>query len=443
VKRLAGILASVAAVLTLALAAPASALPPVKHVFVLWLENKDFDQTFAKDNPKAPYLARSLPAMGAMLPNYYGIGHHSLGNYIAVVSGQGPNPQTQADCPVFGEFQPGVLGADGQAMGSGCVYPSSVKTIADQLQDKGLTWKGYMEDMALGEPKECRHPAIGQQDDTQTARKTDQYAAKHNPFVYFHSIIDSRSCALNDVDLSRMSRDIAAPATTASYTFITPGLCTDGHDEPCSDGRPGGLKSIDDFLKEWVPKILASPGFKDDGLLVVSFDEADKDNSACCGEKAANTPAAGGESGGPGGGRVGAILISPFIRPGTVDPTPYNHYSFLRTTQDLFGLKHLGYAAVDGLAPIGDKTFTNPVPALTLSAKATRRDRRHVTISIDAGRKAAYSVSGVCSAAGGETGEEGRAMVTVTQSRRGSCRLTVTRPSWEPAVRSWRLRAPR
>jgi hypothetical protein len=228
---------------------------------------------------------------------------------------------------------PATPGPDGQAMGAGSVYPTSVLTIADQLEAKGMTWKGYMEDMGQA----CRHPELNQPDDTQNARKDDQYAARHNPFVYFHSIIDGPSCAQNDVDLRQMPGDIAAASTTANYIFITPDLCSDGHDEPCIDGRPGGLKSIDDFLKEWVPKILDSPGYKDDGLLVISFDEADKDDAACCGEKAANTPAAGGESGGPGGGKIGAVLISPFIKPGTVDKTSYNHYSFLRTTEDLFG----------------------------------------------------------------------------------------------------------
>ena len=74
-----------------------------------------------------------------------------------------------------------------QAVGNGCVYPAGVKTVADQLEAKGLTWRGYMEDM--GTP--CRHPAANAADDTQKAKVGDQYAARHNPFVYFHSITDS------------------------------------------------------------------------------------------------------------------------------------------------------------------------------------------------------------------------------------------------------------
>ena len=437
-RRTAALLVTLVAVLA---AAPAhAALPPVKHVFVIWMENKDYADTFAKENPKAPYFARELPKMGALLPNYYGIGHHSLSNYVAVVSGQGPNPQTQADCLVYTEFAPGAPGADGQSMGSGCVYPASVKTIADQLDDKGLTWKGYMEDM--GTP--CKHPDIGTQDNTQTAKADNQYAARHNPFVYFHSIIDTPRCAQNVVDLKQLGNDIASVSTTANYIFITPDLCSDGHDEPCVDGRPGGLKSIDDFLKEWVPKIMGSPGYKDDGLLVVSFDEAEHDGAACCNERASNTPAAGGESGDPGGGKTGAIFISPFVKPGTVDETEYNHYSFLRMSQDLFGLKpYLGYAGQDGLVPIGDKTFTEPVPQLLAKIRAKRVSGKRVRFTIDAGRKAEVTMTGTCAAKARSTDDAGKATVTIRQKRRGSCRVTVTRAGWQQSKRGFKLRRPR
>jgi hypothetical protein len=441
VRRLAGLITVVAALLA---AVPAhAALPPVKHVFVIWMENKDYADTFAEKDPKAPYLAKTLPSMGALLPEYYATGHLSLDNYISVVSGQGPNPQTQADCQFFTEFAPATEGADGQFMGNGCVYPAKVKTIANQLEEKGMKWKGYMEDMAKGEPKSCRHPDLNGRDGTQSATAEDQYAARHNPFVYFHSIIDTPSCAANDVDLSAMPADIATVSGTANYTFITPDLCSDGHDEPCVDGRPGGLKSINDFLTEWVPKIMNSPGYKDDGLLVISFDEAEDDNTACCGEKASNTPNAAGPSPGEGGGKVGAVLISPFIKAGTVDKTPYNHYSFLRTTEDLFGLAHLGYAGVDGLVPIGDKVF-NQTPKLDVKVKATRLTRTKVRFAIDTGRKAAITFGGVCKGTrGGTTSEDGKLTVTARHSRRGSCPISATRDAWLPGRKSFKLRSPK
>jgi hypothetical protein len=277
-----------------------------------------------------------------------------------MVSGQPPNPITQSDCQFFQDFM-GTMGSDGVAVGSGCVYPPEVKTIADQLEAKGLSWKGYMEDQALGEPKTCRHPGINQRDGTQSATKDDQYAARHNPFVYFHSIIDRPICATNVLDLSALPADLASKDKTPSYSFITPDLCSDGHDEPCVDGRPGGLHSADDFLKEWIPKITGSPAYADGGLVIVTFDEAEDDASDCCNEPMGpNTPNNGGPTAGNGGGRIGAVLLSPYIKPGSVNDTPYNHYSLLRSMEDIFGVPHLAYAAQDGLKPFEEDVFNRP-----------------------------------------------------------------------------------
>ena len=153
-------------------------------------------------------------------------------------------------------------------------------------------------------------------DDTQKAKVGDQYAARHNPFVYFHSITDSPSCAANDVDLSRLTADLSTVATTRNLTYITPNLCNDAHDSPCVDGRPGGLVTADQWLSTWIPKILASPAYQQDGLLVVTFDEADTASTdgadACCGEgPGPNAPLPGIY--GMGGGRTGTVLVSPFL----------------------------------------------------------------------------------------------------------------------------------
>src|SRR3954453_2864095 len=117
-----------------------AAPPPISHVFVIVLENKDYDATFGPAS-KAPYLSKTLTSQGQLLTHYYGIGHESLDNYIAMVSGQSPNPQTQADCQIFTSFLGSGPSADGVWAGSGSVYPTGVKTIADQLEAKGLTWK--------------------------------------------------------------------------------------------------------------------------------------------------------------------------------------------------------------------------------------------------------------------------------------------------------------
>jgi hypothetical protein len=352
------------AALVLLPAAEAEARPArPQHVFVIVLENEDAATTFGPASP-APYLATTLTAQGAFVPGYYGIGHNSLPNYLALISGQAPTAATQADCPVFADVLPGTAAADGQVLGQGCVYPAPVKTVADQLEARGLSWKGYMEDMGADPVRDngttCAHPAIGAPDPTQQATATDQYATRHNPFVYFHSIIDRpAACAARDVPLDRLGGDLASVRRTPNLSLIVPDLCNDGHDATCADGGPGGLPAADAFLRTWVPRITASPAYRRDGLLAIVFDEAGSDSSACCGEQPGpNTPAPGGPSGGPGGGRTGAVLLSPAIAPGTTTGQDYNHYSLLRTVEDFFGLPHLGYAGTAGLRPFGSDVFT-------------------------------------------------------------------------------------
>lgn len=352
------------AVLVLGGCASAPKTPPsvahLDHVFVIVLENQPYDTTFGAQSP-APYLAHELVPQGALLRQYFGIGHYSLGNYIAMISGQAPNPATQADCSVFSEFVASApMNADGQLPGEGCVYPASVKTLADQLDAAGKSWKGYMEDMgrdAAREPAACGRVAIGAKDVTNHAAENDQYADKHNPFVYFHSIIDDiERCEKHVVNLDALATDLQQTAATPNYVYITPNLCHDGHDAPCKNGEPGGLVSADTFLRSWVPRILESPAFKQDGLLVITFDEGILDSTACCGERGLPGGKPPGLDG-PGGGRIGALLLSPRITPGTVSDLPYNHYSLLRWTEDNFGLAPLGYAGAPGLATFGDEVF--------------------------------------------------------------------------------------
>jgi len=354
----------------LALGAPAlavpgtatAALPPIGHVFVIVLENESASTTFGPGSP-APYLSQTLRAEGAYLPNYYAVGHESNDNYIAMISGQAPSAQNQSDCQFYDDLEPGTIGAYGQAEGSGCIYPSDVPTIADQLDASGLTWRDYNESMGADptrEAAECGHPGVNSVDNTQKATATDEYATRHNPFVYFHSIIDNTTlCDENVVNLDLLPRDLASAATTPNYVFITPDLCDDGHDSPCANGQPGGLAQADQFLRQWVPQITSSPAFtQQHGLLIITFDEADtSDTSSCCGEIPGPNSLSPG-AGGPGGGVVGAVLLSPCIAPGTVSATPYNHYTMLRSVEDMFGLPYLGYAGLPGETSFGSDVFT-------------------------------------------------------------------------------------
>ncbi|MCW3013715.1 MAG: phosphoesterase [Solirubrobacterales bacterium] len=371
-RRLVALAAAASALLIVpAIAAPAvAAPPPAKHVWIIQLENHTYDQAFVQ-NMANQYLWRTLPQAGALLRQYHGTGHASLDNYITQLSGQAPNVLTQADCLIYMNVLPGIMGTDGQAIGQGCVYPPQVRTLVDQLEAKGLTWKGYMEDMGndpAREPATCGNPVLGQRDPTQSATAGDQYAARHNPFVYFHSILDVPGrCQSHVVPLPPLADDLRTVASTPNFSWITPNLCNDGHDAtPCvgknaKGTQEGDLIAADAFLAKWVPPIMASPAFQRDGMLLITFDESSfGDSAACCGEPAGlNTPFPG--IGGPGGGRTGAILLSPFVQPGTVNDTPYNHYSLLKSLEQVFGIdEYLGYANMPGLIPFGSDLYTRP-----------------------------------------------------------------------------------
>ena len=359
------------------LGASTATLPKIGHVFLIIDENESAKTTFGANSP-APYLSKTLTAAGAFLPKYYGTGHESNDNYIAMISGQAPNVYNQADCPTFSNFIFGGLDKFGEEDGIGCVYPPAIKTVANQLTGAGLTWRDYNDSMGSQpsrESSECGHPAVGTADGTQTETPTDQYATRHDPFVYFHSIIDDTVyCDQHVVNLDPLAHDLSSASLTPNYVFITPGLCDDGHDAKCANGGPGGLTQADTFLKEWVPRITSSPAFtQQNGLLIVTFDESDTaDGSSCCGEIAGpGSPLPGIV--GNGGGDVGAVLISPCIAPGTVSQTPYNHYTMLRSVEDLFHLPHLGYAQLPGETSFGSDVFTrasacSQTPTVRLSA---------------------------------------------------------------------------
>ncbi len=346
-------------------------LPPIRHVFVIIDENESDSTTFGPASP-ATYLSKTLVRQGAYLPNYYAVGHNSLDNYIAMVSGQAPNPRTSGDCPTFENFPADSMDATGQENGQGCVYPADVPTIMSQLDRAELTWRGYEDGMGVDPAREsstCGHPAVGAADNTEigeSAAPFDEYASRHDPFVYFHYVIDnSTECNANVVGLNQLPTDLRRAATTPNYAFITPDLCNDGHDSPCKDGvGAGGLKQADQFLRTWVPKILASPAYQQNGLLIITFDESEGDDSACCNEQPGPYDAMHGiqpGGGGPGGGDVGAVLLSRYIKPGTVSKASYNHYSMLGTVESIFGLPRIADAV--GAAAFGSDVFTNPVTA--------------------------------------------------------------------------------
>ncbi len=318
----------------------------VKHVFVITLSSPGFEAAFGAGS-RMPYLANTLRPQGLLLPNYRLLTDSGLPNYIAMIGGQAPNAATSADCATYTEFpasaQPDGSGSVG---GNGCVYPAQAINLADQLFSARFTWGAYLEDMGKPEPvtqgqtppasplQTCVHPASGSADTTQDVRKPDPskgyagsgYAVRHNPFVYFHSLLDLGSCQQRDVPLDRL--DGALRSGTPNFTFISPNLCNMGEPSQCDDSvtDPGPARA-DNFLETWVPKILASPAYRRDGVLIVTFGEA--------------IP-------GVNGAPVGTLLLSRFLTPGSTNPGAFDPYSILRTVEDLFGLEHLAAATRTG-----------------------------------------------------------------------------------------------
>ncbi|MGF1431419.1 alkaline phosphatase family protein [Kitasatospora sp. LaBMicrA B282] len=402
--------------------------PKIKHVWLIMLENKSYEASFTGLNQNS-YLWKTLPQYGELLRQYYGTGHYSLDNYISAVSGQAPNADTQNDCPQYTDVSPGTPAADGQVHANkGCVYPDSVYTLFNQLDDKNLSWKAYMQDMGNTPTRENAYncgipgdPSGAGVADPGGATPQDQYVPKHNPVAWFHSLIDDPQECAQVVPLdgraatdghpaqSGLADDLKSEDTTPAFSWITPDNCSDAHDSTCKgdnlSGDPnnhqGGLYASDLFLEKWIPQIMASPAFQDGGMIDITFDEAfppyklygnstsdyqgnsDKTLNtptdtaqsvvACCNElPGPNVTQPGDQAFGqdttPGGGITGSLLISRYIKPGTISDQPYNHYSWLRSMEDLFhvtkggadGHGHLGYAGMPGLRPFGPDVYNNP-----------------------------------------------------------------------------------
>ena len=311
----------------------AEGIPRFSHVVVLVLENENASATWGQASV-AHYLNSLVPS-GVFASQYYATGHVSLDNYIAMVSGQPAQPLTGSDCALVNLW----LCVQGQSLYSGG------RNLADQLEAKGVGWKGYMDGM----PSPCFHadysptalPPDPYQGDSQKPPARD-YADRHNPFIYFPNIIENDArCKAHVRPYGELASDIGHN-TVPGFAFITPDTCHDGHDAPCSNGEPGGLVSADRWLAKNVPPLLDYL-WRHNGLLVITSDENGFNDTSsppgCC---------SGGLLGVlPGsGGRVGLLALSPSITAGRTVATQYDHMSLLRTIEDSFGItEYLNNAA--------------------------------------------------------------------------------------------------
>lgn len=266
-----------------ATATPIPLVPHFDHIVVIVFENKEFGTVI--DNPDMPAFNK-LAKDYTLLTQFYAVIHPSLPNYIAMIGGD-------------------TFGIDTNCNGCFIAAPS----LPDLIETGGRTWRTYQEDM----PEPCFFGDHG------------EYAQKHNPFIYFDPIrLDTSRCQKGIVPLTALQMDIMA-GTLPNFIFITPNLCNSAHD--CT------LDITDQWLSDQLSRLVPALDAKGPNyLIVLTWDEGQGDHS-CCGlpEKA--------------GGRIAVVLISPLVKNGFEDETPYTHYSLLKTISESWGLAYLGHAA--------------------------------------------------------------------------------------------------
>jgi hypothetical protein len=386
-------------------------LPKVGHVFEIGLSTTGYQA--ALGDKAATYL-RSLTRQGTVLSGYRSLGSSELADELASVSGQLPNPDTRGGCTTFTEFKTGaVANAKGFVPGHGCVYPETALTIGDQVTSSGHTWGAFVADQGK---QACVHPNSNAVDDVALPFTDPGYTDRHNPFVYFHSLLDLGDCSSDDVDLTKLPAALRSAAKTPTLTYVAPDVCADaravatsgsgttgttnttgtttttgtstttpgatattpGAATPapvtstptpgtsttttttttttsttgtgttgtgsstttgplisgalglptaaaCPSG-PVGIAAEDAFLRTWVPRILHSSAYRQDGVLVIAF-------------SGDGTKASGPQV------RTGALVLSRWTQRGAKVATAYTPYSLLRSVEDMLRYQRLAEAA--------------------------------------------------------------------------------------------------
>ena len=243
----------------------------IKHVFLIVMENHSYNQVW--NTSSTPYIT-NLGNTFARATAYHALTHPSLPNYLDIYAGN--KYGISSDC----------------SPSSSCHI--NARSLADNLDAKGLTWRAYMESM----PAPCYLTTSG------------DYAPKHNPFVYFDDIrTNSTRCKSRVVPFTAFAGDLGALSTTPNFAFISPNLCSDMHDCSISTG--------DNWLKSHVPAILSAPACTvTQCLVIVTWDE---DN-------------------GSSGNHVLTIFAGTGAKTGATTSASYTHYSLLHTVEYIFGV---------------------------------------------------------------------------------------------------------
>ena len=279
-----GIASAVAILALLSLpAAPASSAGPcgsrtaapskITHVLVIVEENTSYSTAL-----KLPYI-HTLSSSCGLATNYHGVTHPSLGNYLAMTSGSIPRKVRGTDC----------------SPSPGC--RSNGRSMFGQTHGR---WRVWAESM----PGPCSHTTSG------------LYAVRHTAAPYYYRL--RRSCRLHQVGLTAPRHGLARALSAGRlprFGLIVPNLVNDMHNGCHSCG--------DNWLRTWVPRIVASPAYQNGSTaLLITWDEAYGT-----------------------GNHVALMAVSPYTKPGSRANGPYAHYALLRAMEDILHLRHLGSAA--------------------------------------------------------------------------------------------------
>jgi hypothetical protein len=275
---------------------------PFNYVVVIVMENQGLGDII--NNPSAPFMTQ-FASSHALATNYTAVNHPSLPNYLSMMSGQDFASWSKTDC----NPSPGCSAGN-------------ASNIVDSLENRGLSWKAYMEDYPSSCGSQCS-PGNCFTGDTGTG----QYAARHNPFVYFDDIVNNTARCSRIVPANSDGKggpddlflsDLASPSTASNLMWLTPNLCNDMHD--CS------VATGDNYLSQVVPNILNSTLFTHQKAgLFVTFDEG---NGYC--------PLNGSSR-----DCVYAVWAGPVVKTDFQSSKQYNHFSFLKTLETNWKLPSL------------------------------------------------------------------------------------------------------
>jgi phospholipase C len=314
--------------------AAAPGVAPLKHVFVIMMENTSYDDLLSPSNTNTAFI-RQLAANNGLANNYFGVTHVSLPNYIAATSGQtwNSNSDDVAQAPSFDH-----------------------QNLVDQLEAAGVSWKAYMEDL----------PFPG---DTVTQTPDGLYVRKHDPFLMYPDVYTNPARASKVVPLTQLSTDLST-GNVPQFVWITPNNCNNMHggapscpfpSSPTDPLQAALYQDGDNFLRTWVTAITQSKAWTGHSAIFITWDEGSFADDPPFGPNDIRpgpdspilpatpaNPATGGGgdlAGGTtyGGGHVPMIVVARGVGP-RVDSTFADHYSLLQTIEQNFGLPLLGNA---------------------------------------------------------------------------------------------------